>query len=128
MKWLRAKGRRARSSSALARRGDFDFFVFFSYRYYHAWHGAGPCRQGVLVPTAERDPAIGSAIFRAVPRRARAHVQLVRGARADPARQRRRAGVVVGVGSRIPRSHAALALRKKLNARGGQFCDLHRPH
>ncbi len=36
----------------------FDFFVFFSYRYYHAWHGArAVADKAVLVPTAERDPA-----------------------------------------------------------------------
>ena len=57
-----------------AARPTFDFFVFFSYRYYHAWHGARRVpAKAVLVPTAERDPAIGLVDLRAgVPRRARA--------------------------------------------------------
>ncbi len=45
-------------------RDAFDFFIFFSYRYYHVWHGmrAVPGK-AVLVPTAERDAAIGLSIF-----------------------------------------------------------------
>ena len=51
----------------------FDFFVFFSYRYYHAWHGARAVPgKAVLVPTAERDPAIGLSIFAPVFRGVRA--------------------------------------------------------
>ena len=42
----------------------FDYVFFFSYRYYHAWHGARllPAK-AILVPTAERDPAMGLSIF-----------------------------------------------------------------
>src|SRR5512143_2964802 len=47
-----------RSAAAL------DFVILFSYRYYHAWHGArAVSRKAILVPTAERDPAIGLSIF-----------------------------------------------------------------
>ena len=39
-----------------------DFIVFFSYRYYHAYHGVrAASSRAVLVPTAERDPALGLA-------------------------------------------------------------------
>ena len=42
----------------------YDFFLFFSYRYYHAYHGArAVAERAVLVPTAERDPAVGLALF-----------------------------------------------------------------
>ena len=42
-------------------RTPFDFVLLFSYRYYHAWHGARRLpAKAVLVPTAERDPAIGA--------------------------------------------------------------------
>ena len=42
----------------------FDWFVFFSYRYYHAFHGARAVpHKAVLVPTAERDAAIGLGVF-----------------------------------------------------------------
>ena len=61
LRWLDSEGP---TSPGLIRHireqaGAFDFFLFFSYRYYHAWHGcqAVPSK-AVLVPTAERDPAI----------------------------------------------------------------------
>ena len=47
-----------RSSASL------DFIILFSYRYYHAWHGARRlANKAILVPTAERDPAIGLSLF-----------------------------------------------------------------
>ena len=41
--------------------GAYDYCLFFSYRYYHAYHGARavPSR-AILVPTAERDAASAS--------------------------------------------------------------------
>ena len=44
--------------------GEFEYFIFFSYRYYHAFHGvrAVPSR-AILVPTAERDSAVGLSLF-----------------------------------------------------------------
>ncbi|MEP6593040.1 MAG: glycosyltransferase family 1 protein, partial [Acidobacteriota bacterium] len=43
---------------------SLDFALLFSYRYYHAWHGARRLPgKAVLVPTAERDPAIALSIF-----------------------------------------------------------------
>ena len=86
--------------------GDFDWFVFFSYRYYHAFHGTrAVASRAVLVPTAERDSAIGLAIFPPIFRgvralmfnsfEERAMIEHVAGAGGLP-------GVVVGVGSDIP--------------------------
>ena len=73
--WLESEGP---ASPALVnhvgpRRADLDFVLLFSYRYYHAWHGARRVpAKAVLVPTAERDPAIGAVDLRPdVPRRAR---------------------------------------------------------
>ena len=80
----------------LAQRAVFDYVILFSYRYYHAWHGARRVpAKAILVPTAERDPAVGARHLRSdVPRRARHHVQLARRARDDPRgdRQPGRAG------------------------------------
>jgi hypothetical protein len=43
-----------------ANRTTYDYFLFFSYRYYHAFHGArAVSERAILVPTAERDEAIG---------------------------------------------------------------------
>src|SRR5439155_5260146 len=42
----------------------YDFCLFFSYRYYHAYYGArAASARAILVPTAERDAAIGLSIF-----------------------------------------------------------------
>ena len=72
-RWLDAEGPK---STALLRHlrsanAGYDYVFFFSYRYYHSYHGpkALPSR-AILVPTAERDEAIGlglsSRIFRGV--------------------------------------------------------------
>ena len=84
----------------------FDYVLFFSYRYYHSWHGARRLApRAILVPTAERDPAIGLAIFGPVFRgvraimynshEERAMIQAASGNGDVP-------GVVVGVGSEVP--------------------------
>jgi glycosyltransferase involved in cell wall biosynthesis len=85
---------------------SFDYVLFFSYRYYHAWHGARKlASKAILVPTAERDPAIGLSMFGPVFRSVRAimynsyeeraMIQAVTGNHDVP-------GVVVGVGSDVP--------------------------
>ncbi len=84
---------------------DVDFFIFFSYRYYHAWHGARAVpAKAILVPTAERDPAIGLSIFPPVFRGVRAIMYNSPEERAliEHVSGRRGPGVVVGVGSQIP--------------------------
>jgi glycosyltransferase involved in cell wall biosynthesis len=85
---------------------DLDFVILFSYRYYHAWHLARRIpEKAVIVPTAERDPAIGLSIFGPVLRgvrglmynspEERAMIQAAANNAAVP-------GVVVGVGSEVP--------------------------
>jgi glycosyltransferase involved in cell wall biosynthesis len=95
----------------------FDFFIFFSGRYYHAYHGvrAVPAK-AILVPTAERDGALGLSIFGPIFRGVRALmynsfeerslIQTVSGNHAVP-------GVVVGVGSEIPGESSAARFRQK---------------
>jgi glycosyltransferase involved in cell wall biosynthesis len=108
LEWLNAEGPK---SSALLRHlrsvhADYDYVFFFSYRYYHSYHGvrALPSR-AVLVPTAERDEAIGLAVSPRVFRSVRALmynspeekrlIQTVSNNHDVP-------GVVVGIGSEIP--------------------------
>ncbi len=44
---------------------EFDFFVFFSYRYFHSYFGISRVpEKSLLVPTAEHDPALYMRIFR----------------------------------------------------------------
>ena len=85
--------------------GSFDYFIFFSYRYYHAWHGArAVAGKAILVPTAERDEAVGLSIFAPVFRGVRAMMYNSPEERAliEHVSGRRGPGVVVGVGSQIP--------------------------
>ncbi len=86
---------------------EFDFVVLFSLRYHTAFHGArAAAGNAVLVPTTERDPALGLADLRSgAPRRPRHHVQLAGRARAHPGVSTATGhvpGVTVGVGSQIP--------------------------
>jgi glycosyltransferase involved in cell wall biosynthesis len=101
---------------------DFDFIVFFSYRYYHAYYGTrAATARAVLVPTAERDETIGLSIFAPVFRAVRAvmynspeerlMIQTVSGNRQVP-------GVVVGVGSEVPQNPQPGRFRAKYNIRG----------
>jgi glycosyltransferase involved in cell wall biosynthesis len=101
---------------------DFDYCLFFSYRYYHAYYGAraaGP--RAILVPTAERDETIGLSIFQPLFRSVRAimynspeekaMIHAVAGNESVP-------GVVVGVGSDVPNNPQAHRFRQKYNIRG----------
>ena len=131
--WLEAEGP---TSPALiehikAHEADYDFFIFFSFRYHHSFHG---CRavasKAILVPTAERDGALGLGIYPPVFRGVRAFmynsfeeralIQAVSNNQSVP-------GVVVGIGSEIPeRSNAGALPPEVRHARS--LCDLRRPH
>jgi glycosyltransferase involved in cell wall biosynthesis len=121
--WLDAEGP---TSPALidhirTHEGDFDFFIFFSFRYYHAYHGIrAVAGKAILVPTAERDGALGLALFGPVFRSVRALmynsfeeralIQAVSNNVDVP-------GIVVGVGSDIPAHSSAIRFRQKFNRR-----------
>lgn len=125
LSWLESEGP---ASPALvdylsSRASDLDFVLLFSYRYYHAWHGARRLHtKAVLVPTAERDPAIGLSIFGPTFRGVRAvmynsheeqaMIQAATGNHDVP-------GVVVGVGSDVPALTDPERFRRKF--------DVHRP-
>ena len=96
---------------------DYDYFLFFSYRYYHAYHGvrAVPDR-AILVPTAERDPALGLRIFGATFRAARAIMYNSHEERAliqAVSANHHVPGVVVGVGSEAPAHTSARRFRQR---------------
>jgi glycosyltransferase involved in cell wall biosynthesis len=120
--WLDSEGP---TSPALVRHlttasAEVDFALFFSFRYYHAWHGvrAVPAK-AVLVPTAERDPAVGLSIFGPVFRSARAVMfnSLEERALIQHVSHRQGPGVVVGVGSEIPDRTQPWRFKKKFNVR-----------
>jgi glycosyltransferase involved in cell wall biosynthesis len=122
--WIDAEGPNSPALvDYLHKSGDtYDYCIFFSYRYYHAYYGARavPSR-AILVPTAERDSAIGLHIFQAVFRGVRAlmynsneersMIHAVSGNHQVP-------GVVVGVGSDVPQHPQAGRFRQKYNVRG----------
>jgi len=122
--WLDAEGP---TSTALvdyigAHAADYDYCLFFSYRYYHAFYGAraaGP--RSILVPTAERDAAIGLSIFQPLFRSVRAVMYnspeeraMIEAASANQDVP----GVVVGIGSDVPGNPQPARFRQKYSIRG----------
>jgi glycosyltransferase involved in cell wall biosynthesis len=124
LRWLDAEGP---TSPALIERlrgsGDeFDYVLLFSIRYYHAYHGArAVAARAILVPTAEREAALGLSMFGPVFRgvraimynsfEERAVIQAVSGNHGVP-------GVVVGVGSEIPAQTDPARFRRAFGVEG----------
>jgi glycosyltransferase involved in cell wall biosynthesis len=115
--WLESEGPASRGMVDYLSRIAFDFVLLFSYRYYHAYHVARRIpEKAILVPTAERDPAVGLSIFAPVFRAVRAlmynsheeraMIQTVSGNTNVP-------GVVVGVGSDVPERSDPERFRRK---------------
>ncbi|MGQ0735158.1 MAG: glycosyltransferase family 4 protein [Acidobacteriota bacterium] len=119
--WLEAEGPTSPAlvSYIVANEREFDFFIFFSFRYYHAFHGARAVpTKAILVPTAERDGALGLAMFGSVFRGVRALMYnsleeqaLIHAAAGNLAVP----GVVVGIGSAIPGEFHPVRFRQKFN-------------
>lgn len=121
--WLDAEGP---TSPALinhiqAHEAAYDFFIFFSFRYHHSFHGCrAVARKAILVPTAERDGALGLGIFPPVFRGIRAFMYnsfeeraLIQGV----ANNQSVPGVVVGIGSEIPERSNGGRFRQTFNMR-----------
>ena len=115
--WLDSEGPASRGMVDYLAGSSADFVLLFSYRYYHAYHVARRIPQkSILVPTAERDPAIGLSIFAPVFRAVRAlmynsheeraMIQAASGNTSVP-------GVVVGVGSEVPEHSDPERFRQK---------------
>jgi glycosyltransferase involved in cell wall biosynthesis len=100
----------------------FDFFIFFSYRYHHAYHGVRAAGgRAILVPTAERDSAVGLSVFAPIFRGVRALMYNSPEERAmiqGIASNKEVPSVVVGVGSDVPANPQPARFRQKYNIRG----------
>ena len=102
--------------------GAYDFCLFFSYRYYVSYHGVrATAPRAILVPTAERDAAIGLSIFQPVFRGVRALMYNSHEERAmiqHVSGNQDVAGVVVGIGSDVPQHPQPGRFRQKYNIHG----------
>ena len=130
--WLDSEGP---TSPALIRtltaeQARFDWIVVFSYRYHHAFHAVRAlASKAVLVPTAERDAAVGLSIFGPIFRGVRALMFNSHEERAmlQHAAGRDLPGVVVGIGSDVPERPAARPLPAEARHHG-PVCDLRGAH
>ena len=121
--WLDAEGPTSPDLIDYIRKheADYDFFFFFSFRYHHSFHGARAVpAKAILVPTAERDGALGLGIYPPVFRGIRAFMYnsyeeraLINGVSKNDSVP----GVVVGVGSEIPERSNGGRFRQKFNIR-----------
>ncbi len=121
LRWLKSEGPTSPDlvSYIKQHKTNYDYFIFFSYRYYHAYYGIREVRnQSVLVPTAERDPALGLSIFgptfrsvRAIMYNSfeeRALIQQITANQNVP-------NVVVGIGSEVPSRVHSRRFRQQRN-------------
>ncbi len=124
LRWLDAEGPTSSALIEYIRRhgSDFDYLFFFSFRYYHSYHGIRAASdRAILVPTAERDPVMGMGIFPPIFRGARAimynsheeraMIQAASGNTEVP-------GVVVGVGSAVPERAHPQRFRQRYGIQG----------
>lgn len=117
LRWLDEEGPLAPALIDYIREHEaaYDYFIFFSYRYYHSYWGVRAVPQkSLLVPTAERDPVIGLRIFRDLFRRPRALIyNSVEERRMINAVSQNEGvfGDVVGVGTEVPAAPSAEAFR-----------------
>jgi glycosyltransferase involved in cell wall biosynthesis len=124
LRWLSSEGPTSPALVAHLRAAarQYDFFIFFSYRYYHSYHGMRAVQgRALLVPTAERDPAIGLGIFPPIFRAARAIMYNSSEERAmihRVAANEDVPGVVVGIGSEIPERTEPMRFRQKFGVNG----------
>jgi len=123
LSWLDAEGPTSPALIEYIRRqaDSYDFFIFFSFRYYHSFHGARAVPgKAILVPTAERDGALGLAMFQPVFRGVRALMYNSYEERAlihAASGNQEVPGVVVGIGSDIPEQPNAARFRQKFGLR-----------
>jgi glycosyltransferase involved in cell wall biosynthesis len=108
LKWMEEEGPLAPALIEYIKEheNDYDYFLFFSYRYYHSYWGirAVP-HKSILVPTAEHDSIIHLSLFKDLFRKPRAFIynsveekNLIH----SISQNQNILGDVVGVGSEIP--------------------------
>ena len=119
LRWLDEEGPRAPALIQYLKdnASSYDYFFFFSYRYYHSYWGVKTVpRRSILVPTAERDPVVGLRIFQDLFRTPRAIVYNSVEERKminDVSGNHQVPGDVGGVGTEVPGRYSGEAFRRK---------------
>ena len=123
LRWLEEEGPLVPGLiEALERReGEFAYFIFFSYRYYHSYWGVKRlARKALLVPTAEHDQVVYLDLFKeyfslpaAIVYNSVEEKELLNRVSGNSAIY----GDVVGIGSEIPARFAAEATCRELGIR-----------
>jgi len=124
LKWLEEEGPFSPSLMEYVNehKDDCDYFIFFSYRYYHSYHGINSLpHKSILVPTAEHDPVIHLKIFKDLFRKPRAIIynsveekNMIN----SLSRNMDVLGDVVGVGTVIPPNFSSEDFRQKYQIEG----------
>ena len=119
--WLREEGPYSPALLRYIKRRQkfYHYFIFFSYRYFHSYHGISlEPHKSILVPTAEKDQTIKLGIFKELFRKPRAIIYNSIEERAminEISGNEDVLGDVVGVGVDIPEKISADNFRKKFN-------------
>jgi len=122
--WLREEGPVCPSLLRYLKRHkrDYDYFVFFSYRYYQSYWGVNAVpHKSILVPTAEHDPVIHLRLFKGFFRKPQAFIynsfeerEMIN----SLSQNEHVLGDVVGVGSEIPPHCSGQEFRQKYKIKG----------
>jgi glycosyltransferase involved in cell wall biosynthesis len=124
MRWLEEEG--PLSSSLIEyikeHQADYDYFIFFSYRYFHSYWGISAVpHKSILVPTAEHDPVVHLRIFKDLFRKPQAFIYNSVEERKminSLSRNETILGDVVGVGTEVPSSYSGERFRRKRGLTG----------
>ncbi len=132
LKWMEEEGP---FSPSLIRhidehKNDFDYFFFFSYRYYHSYWGINSVpEKSILVPTAEHDPIVHLRIFKDLFKKPQAFIYNSLEERKMINRVSQNGhvlGEVVGVGTEVPSEFFVENFRQKYDIRGDYLIYLGR--
>lgn len=107
------------------REAEFDFYIFFSYRYYHSYWGLKKFKKkAILVPTAEHDDVVYLRLFKelfhlpgAVVYNSHEEKEIINKVSGNEAVM----GDIVGVGSEIPAVFSPQSFRDEFDIRGNYF-------
>jgi len=108
LKWLEEEGPLSPSLINYIKdnQDKYDYFIFFSYRYYHSYWGIHTIpHKSILVPTAEHDPVIHLQMFKELFRKPRAYIYNSHEEKAminTLSQNEKIPGEIVGVGTIVP--------------------------